>query len=84
MEHFTRSLVHPSLLEVMGVSFTFLPIAREVVMSEINAGTPGKEAYGKFLGTCILTIRSLLKMTGAIGVEGILDGIQIFDAHFQP
>ena len=39
----------------MGVSFTFLPIAREVVMSEINAGTPGKEAYGKFLGTCILT-----------------------------
>jgi len=42
------------LISVMGVSFTFLPIAREVVMSEINAGTPGKEAYGKFLGTCLV------------------------------
>ena len=38
----------------MGVSFTFLPIAREVVGTELRAGTPGKEAYGKFLGTCLV------------------------------
>eukprot|EP00437_Effrenium_voratum_P015452 CAMPEP_0181441454 /NCGR_PEP_ID=MMETSP1110-20121109/23519_1 /TAXON_ID=174948 /ORGANISM="Symbiodinium sp., Strain CCMP421" /LENGTH=658 /DNA_ID=CAMNT_0023565345 /DNA_START=46 /DNA_END=2022 /DNA_ORIENTATION=+ len=42
------------LISVMGTSFTFLPIAREVVSSEIRAGTPGKEAYGKFLGTCLV------------------------------
>ncbi|CAK8993928.1 unnamed protein product [Durusdinium trenchii] len=42
------------LISVMGVSFTFLPIAREVVVSEIAAGNSGKDAYGKFLGTCLV------------------------------
>lgn len=57
-----------SLFQVMGVSFTFLPIAREVVMSEINAGTPGKEAYGKFLGTCILTSDEKTPQIGGVWV----------------
>ncbi|CAE7762766.1 unnamed protein product, partial [Symbiodinium pilosum] len=41
------------LVSVMGTSFTFLPIAREVVVSEIQAGRSGMDAYGKFLGTCL-------------------------------
>jgi len=42
------------LISVMGTSFTFLPIAREVVVSEIKAGNGGMEGYGKFLGTCLV------------------------------
>ena len=41
------------LISVIGTSFTFLPIAREVVVSEIQAGRSGMDAYGKFLGTCL-------------------------------
>mmetsp|Transcript_19329 Transcript_19329/g.36274 ORF Transcript_19329/g.36274 Transcript_19329/m.36274 type:complete len:653 (-) Transcript_19329:306-2264(-) len=41
------------LISVIGTSFTFLPIAREVVVSEIQAGRSGMDAYGKFLGTCM-------------------------------
>lgn len=40
----------------MGVSFTFLPIAREVVVSEIAAGNSGKDAYGKFLGPLVCLV----------------------------
>ncbi|KAG8458803.1 hypothetical protein KFE25_005230 [Diacronema lutheri] len=42
------------LLSVMGTSFTFLPIARDIVVSEIRAGRSGFEAYGAFLGTCMV------------------------------
>jgi len=42
------------LISVMGTSFTFLPIAREIVTSEIKAGNSGMDAYGKFLGTCMV------------------------------
>jgi NCS2 family nucleobase:cation symporter-2 len=42
------------LLSVMGTSFTFLPIARDIVTSEIRAGRSGLEAYGAFLGTCMV------------------------------
>ena len=35
-------------------SFTFLPIARDIVVSEIRAGRSGFEAYGAFLGTCMV------------------------------
>jgi len=42
------------LLSVMGTSFTFLPIAREIVTSEIRAGNSGADAYGKFLGTVLV------------------------------
>jgi len=55
------------LISVMGTSFTFLPIAREMVVSEIQqAKADGKcignydcqeaglEGYGKFLGTCMV------------------------------
>lgn len=74
----------------MGVSFTFLPIAREVVMSEINAGTPGKEAYGKFLGTCILTsdektpnrLGGVVKFTCLLKV--LVWGDSGWDCTFQP
>lgn len=48
------------LLSVMGTSFTFLPIARDIVVSEIRAGNSGFEAYGKFLGTCM--VASLLEI----------------------
>eukprot|EP00913_Durusdinium_trenchii_P022203 g20863.t1 len=44
------------LISVMGVSFTFLPIAREVVVSEIAAGNSGKDAYGKFLGPLVCLV----------------------------
>merc|ERR1719240_120586 len=48
------------LISVMGTSFTFLPIAREMVVSRIktngNCGdtfeSPGMVGYGEFLGTC--------------------------------
>ncbi|CAK8991879.1 unnamed protein product [Durusdinium trenchii] len=49
-----RSCRWDEVEDVMGVSFTFLPIAREVVVSEIAAGNSGKDAYGKFLGTCLV------------------------------
>jgi NCS2 family nucleobase:cation symporter-2 len=51
------------LLSVMGTSFTFLPLARQIVVSEIQRGKSenggdgtgyGFEAYGKVLGTCIV------------------------------
>lgn len=50
------------LISVMGTSFTFLPIAREMVVGEIlknNGGcetieNPGMVGYGKFLGTCMV------------------------------
>lgn len=42
------------LLSVVGVSFSFLPIAREIVTSEIRAGNSGMEAYGAFLGTVMV------------------------------
>lgn len=42
------------LVSVMGTSFTFLPLAREVVVSEIQQGNSGMDAYGKFLGTCLV------------------------------
>ena len=34
------------LISVMGTSFTFLPLAREIVTSEIKAGKSGMDAYG--------------------------------------
>jgi NCS2 family nucleobase:cation symporter-2 len=51
------------LISVMGTSFTFLPIAREMIVGEIMASKadcydtsedPGLAAYGKFLGTCMV------------------------------
>jgi NCS2 family nucleobase:cation symporter-2 len=48
------------LISVMGTSFTFLPLAREIVTSEIKScnaagtGPCGMDAYGKLLGTCIV------------------------------
>merc|ERR1719487_2864581 len=50
------------LISVMGTSFTFLPIAREMIVGEIMASKndcyaaedPGMTAYGKFLGTCMV------------------------------
>ncbi|KAH8076791.1 xanthine transmembrane transporter [Aureococcus anophagefferens] len=54
------------LISVMGTSFTFLPIAREMVIREIRDASAagkcdggdcrgfGKEGYGKFLGTCMV------------------------------
>lgn len=48
------------LISVMGPSFAFLPIAREVVKNGIADGVPASEAYGKFLGTCM--IASLLEI----------------------
>ena len=48
------------LISVMGPSFAFLPIAREVVKNGISDGIPAGEAYGKFLGTCMLA--SLLEI----------------------
>jgi len=42
------------LLSVVGISFTFIPIARSVVSSEIKAGRSGSDAYGAFLGTCLV------------------------------
>lgn len=44
------------LISVLGPSFAFLPIARQVVVDEINDadGMSGKDAYGAFLGTCIV------------------------------
>ena len=54
------------LISVMGTSFTFLPIAREMVVREIRDASAagkcdggdcrgfGKEGYGKFLGTCMV------------------------------
>lgn len=76
----------------MGVSFTFLPIAREVVMSEINAGTPGKEAYGKFLGTCILTSdEKTPNRLGGVGKNVFVESLKVlvwggsgWDCTFQP
>jgi len=42
------------LISVMGPSFTFLPIGQILIGEEIAAGNPGTEAYGKFLGTCLV------------------------------
>eukprot|EP00617_Octactis_speculum_P020968 CAMPEP_0185767660 /NCGR_PEP_ID=MMETSP1174-20130828/45475_1 /TAXON_ID=35687 /ORGANISM="Dictyocha speculum, Strain CCMP1381" /LENGTH=708 /DNA_ID=CAMNT_0028451987 /DNA_START=21 /DNA_END=2147 /DNA_ORIENTATION=- len=48
------------LISVMGTSFTFLPIARDMVIGEIknpsdsNDESPGMTGYGKFLGTCMV------------------------------
>ena len=52
------------LISVMGPSFAFLPIAREVVKNGISDGVPAGEAYGKFLGTCMLA--SLLEIVLAL------------------
>mmetsp|Transcript_54216 Transcript_54216/g.172087 ORF Transcript_54216/g.172087 Transcript_54216/m.172087 type:complete len:636 (+) Transcript_54216:123-2030(+) len=57
---FGKYYIGTGLISVMGTSFTFLPIAREVVTSQIAEGTDGKDAYGKFLGTCI--VASLLEV----------------------
>lgn len=50
------------LISVMGTSFTFLPIARELTTSEFvgAGGQGGKYGYGKFLGTCL--VASLLEV----------------------
>jgi len=48
------------LISVMGPSFAFLPIAREVVINGIRDGEPAKVAYGRFLGTCM--VASLLEI----------------------
>lgn len=56
------------LISVMGTSFTFLPIAREMTLEAIGdakaAGVStdfaGMEGYGKFLGTCM--VASLLEI----------------------
>ena len=53
------------LISVMGTSFTFLPIAREMIVGEIMASKndcyasedPGLTAYGKFLGTCMVAAK---------------------------
>merc|ERR1719181_360070 len=46
------------LISVMGTSFTFLPIARDIIASKNACGDfpedPGLAAYGKFLGTCMV------------------------------
>ncbi|CAK0844249.1 unnamed protein product [Prorocentrum cordatum] len=50
------------LISVMGTSFTFLPIAREMVVGEIldnqaacaTVDDPGMVGYGKFLGTAMV------------------------------
>jgi len=54
------------LISVMGTSFTFLPIARDMVISSIKEASGaglcvagdcagyGKEGYGRFLGTCMV------------------------------
>lgn len=42
------------LISVMGPSFTFLPIGQTLIAEAIAAGEPGSEAYGKFLGTCMV------------------------------
>ncbi|KAL3927167.1 MAG: hypothetical protein SGPRY_002953, partial [Prymnesium sp.] len=49
------------LISVMGTSFTFLPIAREITTGEFGPdGAGGKAGYGKFLGTCL--VASLLEI----------------------
>jgi NCS2 family nucleobase:cation symporter-2 len=56
------------LVSTMGTSFTFLPIAREMVVGAIKEAKAkgedptgaGVEGYGKFLGTCM--VASLLEM----------------------
>merc|ERR1719498_1646868 len=58
------------LISVMGTSFTFLPIAREMIVGEIMASKndcyaaedPGMTAYGKFLGTCMVAAFSEIIM----------------------
>jgi uracil-xanthine permease len=42
------------LISVVGPSFTFLPLAREVVVGSIQEGESGMDGYGKFLGTCLV------------------------------
>lgn len=48
------------LISVMGTSFTFLPLAREIVTTQIKEGKSGMDAYGKVLGTCL--VASLLEI----------------------
>lgn len=50
----TGLYIGTGLVSVMGTSFTFLPIARDVITTEIRAGRSGFEAYGAFLGTCMV------------------------------
>mmetsp|Transcript_34403 Transcript_34403/g.118591 ORF Transcript_34403/g.118591 Transcript_34403/m.118591 type:complete len:709 (+) Transcript_34403:71-2197(+) len=62
----TQYYLGTGLISVMGTSFTFLPIVREMVLREIsdakNDGNcpggdcqgAGKRGYGKFLGTCMV------------------------------
>ncbi|KAJ8598833.1 hypothetical protein CTAYLR_008546 [Chrysophaeum taylorii] len=63
----TRYYLGTGLVSVMGTSFTFLPIARDMVVSEINDARNegkcssdgdcngfGKQGYGKFLGTAMV------------------------------
>ena len=62
----TGYYVGTGLISVMGTSFTFLPIARDMVISSISdAKSEGKcdgadckgygmEGYGRFLGTCMV------------------------------
>mmetsp|Transcript_54375 Transcript_54375/g.100428 ORF Transcript_54375/g.100428 Transcript_54375/m.100428 type:complete len:686 (-) Transcript_54375:308-2365(-) len=73
------------LISVMGTSFTFLPIAREMVVAEISqARADGKcigndcqeaglEGYGKFLGTCM--VASVFEMIVAMLPPRILQKI---------
>ena len=42
------------LISVMGPSFAFLPIARELVKGGMDDGLSAEVAYGKFLGTCLV------------------------------
>jgi NCS2 family nucleobase:cation symporter-2 len=70
----TKYYLGTGLISVMGTSFTFLPIARDMVISSISeargaglcTGTNndcvgyGKNGYGRFLGTCM--VASLLEV----------------------
>ena len=52
------------MISVVGTSFVFLPIAQDAVSNMVAAGSTdcdgapctGREAYGKFLGTCMVAV----------------------------
>eukprot|EP00270_Netrium_digitus_P013892 TRINITY_DN4665_c0_g1_i1.p1 TRINITY_DN4665_c0_g1~~TRINITY_DN4665_c0_g1_i1.p1 ORF type:complete len:627 (+),score=101.00 TRINITY_DN4665_c0_g1_i1:206-1882(+) len=51
---FTNYAIGSGLLSVMGISFTFLPIAESSISVMRANGNTGQEAYGRFLGTLML------------------------------
>lgn len=68
----TKYYLGTGLISVMGTSFTFLPIARDMVISSISEARGaglctgndcigyGKKGYGRFIGTCM--VASLLEV----------------------